>query len=307
MIVNSVKSLLVLALFSTFFFMGCKDDVIIDPEPTLPFDNLDEFFDTKAAQKQTFSIDPTTTKTITGAKGTKLTFYANSFVDAQGNAITGTVDFEMKEIYAKGDMIWSNRMTMASNGQLLESGGEFFLSATSGGQEVFLNRDYKMEVPVSSATSNPNAMDLFVANESDSTWTPADSTAWVGVDSSGGNYNVYFDSLTWINCDYFYNAAQTTQINVEPRITGVSMTDVSAYIVFDNINAVANLWYDSSTNTFSISGMPVGQSATIVIIGMDGTQLYLGTLSTVLNNNTTLFVPMSPVTQAQLTTTIDNL
>lgn len=306
MMVNSVKSFLIVALFMSFLIVGCKEDVPVGP--TLPYNDLSAFFDTQKPVEQSFSIDPTTTQTVTGTKGTKITFNANSFVDAQGNAVTGQVDFKMKEIYSKGDMIWAERMTIASNGKLLESGGEFSLKATSGGQEVFLNQNYRMEVPISSATSNPNAMDLFVAQESDSTWTPVDSSGWVGVDSIANTYNVYFDSLSWINCDYFYGSTQgLTQVNVEPRVAGVTLTDVSVFLVFNNINAVTSMWSNSTSGVFSISGMPIGESVTIVAIGMDGTQFYMGTLSTTLNNSSTIAMPLTPTTEAQIITTISNL
>jgi hypothetical protein len=312
MTINAVKSLLVLVLFSSFFFIGCKEDDVTPPDNVvnLPYDDISELFETQAAEAQSFSIMGNTTQTITGTKGTRITFYANSFVDAQGNAIAGQVDFELKEIYAKGDMIWNERMTVASNGQLLESGGEFSLKATSAGQEVFLNQDFFMEVPISSATSNPSAMELFTSTESDSTWTPADST-WVGIDSMNTNYQVNFDSLTWINCDYFYGAANTTTtFSAEPILTaGVNLTDVSAYVVFNNINAVASLYYNSAAGTFQCSySLPIGEAATVVIVGMDATQLYLGTLNTTVSVLTSpLQVPMAPVTQAQLQTTINAL
>jgi len=313
MTINAVKSLLVLVVFSSLFFVGCKEDEVtppVDNVTLLPYDDVSDFLESQAPAKQTFSISPSTTQTITGTDGTKITFYANSFVDGQGNLVTGQVDFELQEIYAKGDMIWSERMTVASNGQLLESGGEFSMKATSGGQEVFLNQNYFMEVPISSATSNPFAMELFTSTDSDSTWTPADST-WVGVDSTNNNYQVYFDSLNWINCDYFYGAANTTTaFSVEPRLTaGINLTDVSAYVVFNNINAVASLYYNSTTGVFQSSySLPVGESVTVVIIGMDASQFYLGTLNTTISAVTSpIQIPMNPVTQAQLQTTINNL
>lgn len=313
MTTNAAKSLLVLIFFSTLFFIGCKkDDVIEDPIDVvlLPYANLSELFEGEAPEKQSFSISPNTTQTITGAEGTKLTFYANSFVDAQGNVVTGQVDFELQEIYSKADMIWSERMTVASNGQLLESGGEFLLSASSGGQEVFLNQDYFMEVPISSATSSPWQMELFTSTEMDSTWTPADST-WVGVDTATNNYQFNFDSLTWINCDYFIGTANsTTGFSVAPSISaGVNLTDVEAYVVFNNINSVASFYYNAATNSFTCPyALPIGESVTVVIVGMDASQLYLGTLNTSISALTNpLQVPMSPVTQAQLQTTINNL
>jgi hypothetical protein len=310
MTINAIKSLLVLAIFSSLFFIRCTEEEVPSVETPLPFDNISELFETQAPEAQSFSITPNTTQTITGTEGTKITFYANSFVDAQGNIVTGQVDFELKEIFAKGDMIWSERMTVASNGQLLESGGEFSLKATSAGQEVFLNQDFFMEVPISSATSNSSTMELFTSTESDSSWTPVDSS-WVGVDSSGSNYNFTFDSLTWINLDYFMNANNTTtSFSVEPRLSsGVNLTNVSAYLVFDNLNTVGALNYNATTGVFSTSyALPVGESVTIVIVGMDATQLYLGTLNTTISAVTSpLQVPMNAVTQAQLQTAINNL
>lgn len=313
MMINSLKKVLPVVLVVVLFFVSCDKTVDVQ----LPYSNLSSYFSSKAPATQTFTLDPSTVQTVTGAKGTKITFPANSFVDAQGNAITGQVSLELKEIYAKGDMIWADKPTI-SNGQLLESGGEFFLKATSGGQEVFLNQNYQMEVPVSAATSNPNAMDLFTGQAVADTfnWTPVDTTTgngggWVGLDSSGTNYNVYFDSLTWINCDYFYGSGQAlTQVNASPTLTGVSLTDVRAYMVFSNINSVTSLNQDPVTNIFSTGSwyqVPVGQQVTIVIIGMDNTQFYLGTVTTTIANSNTISVPMSAVTQTQLENTIDNL
>ncbi|WMX12146.1 hypothetical protein [Aureispira sp. CCB-E] len=313
MTINAIKSLLVLVTISSLCFVSCKETEIEQPvgnDVLLPYNKVSDLFDNQEPKKQKFTITPTSAQTITGEDGTKITFSANSFVDAQGNLVTGQIDFELQEIYSKGDMIWSERMTVASNGQLLESGGEFFMSATSGGQEVFLNQDYFMEVPISSATSNPSAMDLFTSTESDSTWTPVDSS-WVGIDSLNSNYQFYFDSLTWINCDYFVGGANMTNaFSVEPRLSaGVNLTDVTAYVVFNNLNSVASLYYNPTTGTFGTSfQLPIGESVTIVIVGMDASQIYLGTLNTTISAVTSpIQVPMSPVTQTQLQTTINNL
>jgi len=69
------------------------------------------------------------------------------------------------------------------------------------------------------------------------------------------------------------------------------------------------LYYNSATGVFGSSySLPVGESVTVVIVGMDATQLYLGTMNTTISALTSpLQVPMNTVTQAQLQTTINNL
>jgi hypothetical protein len=301
---NSLKVLSIALLISSLFFFSCDEKT----DTPLPYNNLGDFFAGKAPQTQTFTVDPATTQTITGNQGTQVTFSANSFVDAQGVAVTGSVTVELKEIFSKGDMIWSDRMT-TSNNQLLESGGELYLKATSGGQEVFMNQNYLMNVPIKSATSNPFAMQLFEGQTVADTfsWTPVDST-WVGVDTINNNYNVYFDSLKWINCDYFYNSGTLSTVNAEPTGHGVTLTDVRAFMVFTNINSVAPM--NASGNLFtsgSSYSAPVGEAVTIVIIGMDGTQFFLGTVSTTVTNANTISVPMSAVSETQLQAAIDAL
>jgi len=297
------KAVFVFSLLGTVF-MSCDDTPVV---PNLPFSSLQEFFDTQAPTAQTFTVDPTTTQTITGSKGTSITFFANSFVDMSGNAVTDPVTVKLTEVFSKGDMILVDRMT-TSNGQLLESGGEFLLEATANGQAVELNQMYNMQVPISSATSNPNAMDLFVGQtvQDTFTWVPVDSSM-IWTDSS--NYNIYFDSLTWINCDYFYGSGlPTTNVNVEPVLDdGLTLTNVRAYLVFNNINSVTSLYYNNATNTYRVNAMPIGESVEIVMVGMNATQIYLGTLSTTLTNSNTIQVPLAPVTQAQLTATINGL
>lgn len=312
--INSLKNpglpTLVLALIFCLFFGACDKQ-----ETPLPYNNLEAFFKAKAPKKQLFTIDPSLTQTITGAQGTNVTFFSNSFTDATGALVTTPVQVQLIEIFKKGDMILSEKMT-SSYGYLLESGGEFFLKATSGGQEVFLNQDYQMIVPIVAATSNPSAMELFVLNLSlpdSATWIPADSSSWVSVDTSGTiggqtypNYNFYFDGLTWINCDYFWpNTSPRINLNIEPALSDVLLTSVRAYLVFNSLNAVLPAYAQGTS--LKVSNVPTGETATIVIIGMNSTQFYVGTKAITITNSNTITVPMSAVSEAQLISTINGL
>src|SRR5690606_12398115 len=106
------------------------------------------------------TIDAATPALITGAQGTEIQFYANSFVDAAGNDITGNVEIGLIEIYGKKDMIFLNKQTMGDNNGTLEpliSGGEFKITASQNGNEVFLKEYYQYNAQVQApGGTNPN-------------------------------------------------------------------------------------------------------------------------------------------------------
>src|SRR5688572_19945863 len=90
-----------------------------------------------SSSNKTFSFQNTTPAELTTPTGLKIWIPANAFVNSGGAPVTNNITLQVKEILLPDAMILNRKPTM-SNGLPLESGGEFYLRATSGNQELRL-------------------------------------------------------------------------------------------------------------------------------------------------------------------------
>ena len=125
------------------------------------------------------------------------------------------------------------------------------------------------------------------------------------------NYNFTMDSIGWINCDYFYNSTDPlTGVNVIlPDDHNGSNTLI--FIYYSDINSVANMHdYDNDSNFDLGSGYstPVGMDITFVTISeIDSIFYYNLTNTTLTNNHVEEINSLTPVSEEDLQTIIDNL
>ncbi len=82
---------------------------------------------------------------ITGAKGTKVRIYANTFESLDSNEINGRVKVELKEAVDKVDFVMGNLTTTSPEG-ILESDGMIYLNATANGNEVKIAEDKELGI-----------------------------------------------------------------------------------------------------------------------------------------------------------------
>ena len=243
--------LLSMALGAMVVLASCKKD-LKEPSPSGPSipnvtntENkaaalLNEYFE---SQKQVISVDVSNTYYFQGQKGTMFYLNGNNFEDGNGNPVTGIVDITLVENYSKLDMIMTNKVTLAKSGngtELLVSGGEFYMEIAQNGNLLeVVNPIQVITSPVESAS--PMSMQLFdgeTDTEGNILWTANNDTITAIQDTTGtgggqGGPNVYSyaydwtDSMSWINCDYFYG--------VPGPMTGVELNVPSGY---DNTNTM---------------------------------------------------------------------
>ncbi len=281
-----------------------KDD---DSDPQLSIKTL---FDGLRSTPQTFTVTAGSAQTITGAKGTKITFDPQSFKNEAGNTITsGTINIELTELYKPGEMI-ANRVTTSTVANMpLTSGGSVLIKATMSGKEVFANQ---YTIAFKQDAYSENDMALFKGNVvNDNTGTKVnwndDATnlveRTVKDDVTQNNYYL-FDSCTsfnWINCDYFYNApSPKTDITVVAPDNSYSLFNTQVFVVFPAINSVVTMYgYNNSTHSFSFGAasyyLPIGTQVDIVIIGSKDGDYYMDVHQnvTVSNNLTVTFTPVN--------------
>jgi hypothetical protein len=267
-----------------------------------------------------------TTQTIYGDYGTRLTFYPNSFKDANGNILSkGLVNIRLREVYTVGDMV-ANRVATTADGKLLTSGGQVQITATMNGREVFAN---KYGIGFRQLNPSRQPMALYYGDGSDFTgnWTisnnlqagtfvpgttsSADTNVIIVITSGGVDTvithgvitNYYqFDScanFNWVNCDYFYTpGAQLTNIRVMMPDTSFNQSNTEVFIVFPSINAAARMTlYDPSRHTFELQAgyyVPLGLPVDIVVVSKQGVSYYYdGQTGLTTSNNMFLYADMA--------------
>lgn len=144
-----------LLLFLTFA-ISCSENA---PKQTEATENV---FSTQNLPTQVFEITNENDTFIIGKNGTKISILKNSFVDKNGNAITGKINFELKEALTLADMVMGN-LTTLSNGKILQTGGMIYTNATANGENIFIAKDKALQISV--PTNNKNDSMLLFEGE----------------------------------------------------------------------------------------------------------------------------------------------
>jgi hypothetical protein len=280
----------------------------------------DDFLASHAIPTQSFTGSAATGFTITGAKGTKVKFPSNAFVDGNGNIVGGTVTVTMKEVMSKKDVIFSGVMTEA-NGQLLESGGELLIKAKQDGKDLQVNpaladTGIKVEVP---KVMNNKDMGLFVQQKRDqgpngggtgggqqpqnpTTWAPA---PYYPFGNGPNTYSFTLPGFTWVNCDRFYSDPNPkTTVTVSPVFQDNNLvTDLQVMLVFKNISTVITFPFNNTIQQFESyqNSLPIGLQADLVIMGKDSDGfIQFGTQSITISAAQHINAPIHKATQAEV-------
>lgn len=302
-------------LFTRTLLLGCtvfylsSCDKNEEPEPAQK-SAVTEYIESREAAPQKFSVSTSSTQTITTSGGMDVTIPANSFVDMDGNPVSGDVDFDIIEIYNKSDMIKSARPTM-SDGNVLISGGEFSFSASIGGEQVQLkdNGTITVQSPSPSGTIDLS-MSLFIGGEDSIGQFNWDEIFGTSMDTmaQGSRYFFDIDTLAWINIDKFYGATTTDlTINLE---AGFTTERALTYIVFNDINSVLMpSTYNGTINetNYVQSLIPVGESITVICIAEKDGNLYLAESDLTTTTNGTVNLTFTQMTSEEVDAILEGL
>lgn len=314
---KKIRSFALAAVGIAVFAVSCKKDDPItpnNPDPTGNNQALSNYFnDREENSTQTFTIDATLNQSITGVNGTVVNFYPNSFVTSDGTPVIGNVEIKLIEIYKKSDMIRMNKPTMGNlpGGGMapLISGGEFKVTASQNGQEVFLapGMNYNVIAPAPNGV-DPN-MEIFYGNESGDTltWNQADSSLVFG---EQGSYYGYFDSLNWINFDYFMNNPNP-QTTVRVQIpAGYTNQTCAVFVSFDGLNSIST-FYNYSGGIYTTAPnytLPIGTEVHFVAMAIIGGVPQVAIVpSTIVDNHLEVITELTATTDSQFETDLNNL
>lgn len=113
----------------------------------------------KLIPSQQFTINTAIDTVIETQGGIVMYIPKGSFLDDNGNAITGNVDFEVKEALNTAQILMGGLSSMSGD-KLLESGGMFYINARQDGKTVKINPEHGIYTEVPTDEVNPT-MQLF--------------------------------------------------------------------------------------------------------------------------------------------------
>ena len=283
------RSLTILSL-PGLCFAGCIQDV---PDDTNGIDTgnivevqapptADDFRAMSQAARtgftQVFDVDSSAWNSLRGEQGSGLSFYPDSFLDADGNPVVGTVQVELIEIFDKGSMLVTN---MPSVGQLpsgeqalLVSGGEHFVGATQEGEELRLNHPFTLTAPADNTGGPDEEMVLFRAEGDGDAWIEEEDEKGLRIiengDEGGTAYMGFISEFGWTNIDRWYSDTRPkTTIHVSVP-DGWDDTNSMVYLSYDGEpNALARMdTYDDNTGLFSehYGLIPIGLEVHLIFV-----------------------------------------
>lgn len=308
-----------ISFLSLFLIYSCEKEEA-NTNTTKKQSTLTELFKNIAPPMQNFTVTAGQFQQIVGEKGTTISFYANSFKKKDGTILTnGSVKIVLQEMLTGPEMILAGKST-TSDGKLLVSGGQIYIKAYLGSEELRVNQAAKPLISI--PTEMTGDMKLFVGSvkEKDSVagdtiinWQQDTTTVRRRQDSSGVKIFNEFecDSFRFINCDYFYsdpNPKTDVKITVP---TGFVDSNTQVMVFFPSINSVARVYqFENSGNYFILNNgyqVPVGMQAKIVVISKQGNQYYFQVKTVTISANINESMTPTASTEAAIKLAIKSL
>lgn len=136
-----------------------NDKVVIEKRIAIPHTKSEKLFNELRPESQKFQIDADSDNIITGKNGTQVFVPKNSFINADGELVTGKVDIEVIEVLSVADFIKTNLQTV-SNGRPLQSEGMLYIDAKSNGQQITLATDKRLQIELPNINKMGTASDI---------------------------------------------------------------------------------------------------------------------------------------------------
>lgn len=163
-----MKNIFGLLLVATIALSSCNNnqttsdnktsDNNLIPDLKTEFAKVNEFLKQYEEPSQIFKVSADKPTKVTGKQGTIISINPADLVTESGQPIGKNIEVELKELTNQEQLLRTNAQT-TSNGQLLVSGGAYFINITSDGQQLKLKDGKSLSVEFPKITSNE--MSLF--------------------------------------------------------------------------------------------------------------------------------------------------
>ena len=331
-IANTFKKLVLGAAASLILLTSCEsvDDSDLDPDfetgteilSGLEFENSIQ--DDRNNDLQTFTVDATTGGIVIGDQGTQITFPANGFEFIGGEPVTGPVDIQLLEVYTRADMLKKQLPTNGkqTNGDIstIISGGEFFINATQGGQQLVPAAAFELNAPTNSFDPE---MTIFRAENCDRidcevVWEEEEDAVVNGgeMQNPDGTWtSSYVAPLTgfgWTNLDRWYSYAGPKTMVLVDVPEGFDDRNSAVYVSYDGEPTALAYFdtYDSTLEVFSehYGQMPIGQQVHFIFVSVqNGDYVYAIQAATIVDGHTEVIGTTQVTSEAGITALINAL
>jgi len=315
-----MKNLLALLCISFLLFASCKREGLIPASGGEYYTGIYDFYSRNEPKMQAYTVSGSSGGGFTTPQGTNVIIPANAFVTIGNTPVTGMVTIQFKDLYKKSDMLLSNILPVTMSGQLLKSGGEFFMQALSNGSAIYIAPGKKIDIkqPINLTGAIDTAMEAFVGQFANFTmangWfgAPIDSMggpmAFVSMDTLAQQANDYVYSLyqfstpvssgTWSNSDNstYFSSYATDTLNIVPNDNPLDF-GTQVYLIFTDVNSMVHVYYDGFNN-YPYQTAPQGLQCTIVAIGFKNGQLHSAFVPITIGNNQSVNFTLSQTTTA---------
>ncbi len=327
---TTMMSFLLLTL-TAIFLLSCSknDDNDIDFQEIL--DGLEfkaEIIENREGAIQNFVIGAENGGELQGSEGTILYFPPNSFIDLNGDPVTGDVAVQLIEIYDKAKMLLTKMPTNGRrpNGDVetLISGGEFYINATQNGEQLALANTFQLFAPTEEFDDQ---MQLFNGQDNDCDGDDLECDIVWEEDEQGGlepmqregpngtgvlGYGGFLSNFGWTNIDRWYSDPRPKTILYVDAPEGYDNTNSNIYVSYDGEPTALALLdiYNEDTGLFSehYGLIPIGLEVHIIFVSVqNGEYVYAIQAATIEEDHLEVIGSTSTGTEAELVALINAL
>lgn len=312
------KSLLIATAVLLLTYSCNKPEVIPPPTPDgSALTNL--FTSNRNGAVQTYTVNATTGDVITGTHGTTVEIYPNTLLDASNNLVSGNVTVELIEIFDRASMLFNNKPTIGiqpgGEPTLLLSGGEYYLNIKQNGNQLHTNSYVLVNVPANLTGGMDPNMELFRmggdVNTGEDLWELDVADTAMVVDTTGsGSYGIMDGEWGWTNVDRFWSDPNPKTTLLVEMPEGYDLSNCEIYLVYDDMpNCLARLDAFTPEGYFSehYGQIPIGLHVHVVAVAIIDDELHHAIKDvTIADGQIVTISELTPTTQGELTTTINN-
>ena len=292
------------ACLAIFSFESCTtlDDTDPDAIPVFAYDSFDDFMIKQARETQVFTMEADAETVISGAEGSEITIPANAF-SLNGELVTGEIMIHLNELFSIKELFLLNKSTV-HNDILLEM-HPIKIEATQGDEKLDLMTDMEVKIPALNQTDNIDDINLYYGNNNaiidNLTWT-LDNESLVSLSNTSSlSYIAAHDQWQSIGKVVTNNTFTTIRIDA----IGENYLEIRGYLIFKNLKSVIRL--DQADNVFSQENIPVGEIATVVLLGFNGFELVMASKEVDIINDLYEVVDLKITSENEVLSFINNL
>jgi len=155
------QKIFIFSIIVTTILIGCNEvqDKKVQINPIDQLEQVDNLLSEISEKPQQMTAPSDKETVVTGAKGTVIHVDPNRLETIDGSPLGDNIQIELLEMTDNSSMLLNNTQTV-SNGEILVTGGAYYLNMTSDGKQLRMKQGKGLEVEFPKLTEDE--MDLFI-------------------------------------------------------------------------------------------------------------------------------------------------